>query len=272
MKRLSTRVGFTFSIGLFAVLSLARAQSTEETNKPKSGPVEYSTLQHISSGDSSAVIAEKVAKLLPRSNQTAWMRLERTFFIHFGPNTFRGVEWGDGREDPSIFNPSELDADQWIRSIKDAGGRMVVLVCKHHDGFNLWPTRYSNHSVAASPWRGGKGSVVGDVAGAARKHGVELGVYLSPADLYQLRTNPTNPAGYYGNGSPRLRSVIPTDPASFKTDPSQGRMLSPALESFTYEVNDYNRYFLNVVLLFVFAFVFYLIVYLIMRRQQYESI
>jgi len=245
MKRLSTRVGFTFSIGLFAVLSLARAQSTEETNKPKSGPVEYSTLQHISSGDSSAVIAEKVAKLLPRSNQTAWMRLERTFFIHFGPNTFRGVEWGDGREDPSIFNPSELDADQWIRSIKDAGGRMVVLVCKHHDGFNLWPTRYSNHSVAASPWRGGKGSVVGDVAGAARKHGVELGVYLSPADLYQLRTNPTNPAGYYGNGSPRLRSVIPTDPASFKTDPSQGRMLSPALESFTYEVNDYNRYFLN---------------------------
>jgi len=224
---------------------MARAQSTEGTNKPKSGPVEYSTLQHISSGDSSAVIAEKVAKLLPRSNQTAWMRLERTFFIHFGPNTFRGVEWGDGREDPSIFNPSELDADQWIRSIKDAGGRMVVLVCKHHDGFNLWPTRYSNHSVAASQWRGGKGSVVGDVAGAARKHGVELGVYLSPADLYQLRTNPTNPAGYYGNGSPRLRSVIPTDPASFKTDPSKGRKVSPGLESFTYEVNDYNRYFLN---------------------------
>jgi alpha-L-fucosidase len=241
----ATQVGITCSIGLFAILSLARGQSPAKANEAAPVPIEYSTLQHISSDDSSAVIAEKAAKVLPRPNQTAWMRLERTFFIHFGPNTFRGVEWGNGREDPSIFNPSELDADQWVRAIKDAGGRMVVLVCKHHDGFNLWPTRYSNHSVAASPWRGGKGSVVHDVADAARKYGVELGVYLSPADLYQLRTNPTNPAGYYGNGSQKLRSVIPTDPASFKTDPSKGRKPAPGFGSFKYEVNDYNRYFLN---------------------------
>jgi len=173
------------------------------------------------------------------------MRLERTFFIHFGPNTFRGVEWGTGHEDPSVFNPTELDADQWVRAIKESGGKMVVLVCKHHDGFNLWPTRYSNHSVVASPWRAGKGSVVREVADAARKYGVELGVYLSPADLYQLRTNPTNPNGYYGNESAKLQSVIPTDPASFKINPSKGRRPAPGFKSLTYQVDDYNRYFLN---------------------------
>ena len=122
---------------------------------------------------------------------------------------------------------------------------MVVLVCKHHDGFNLWPTRYSSHSVAASPWRGGKGNEVREVANAARKYGVEMGVYVSPADLYQLRTNPTNPQGYYGDNSEKLRSVIPTDPASFKTNPSNGRTPAPGFKSFTYQVDDYNRYFLN---------------------------
>ena len=245
MKALSMRTGFTISTGLFLILPLLYGQSPASGHEPAPVAIEYSTIQHISSNDSSAVIAEKAAKVLPRSNQTAWMRLERTFFIHFGPNTFRGVEWGTGREDPSVFNPTELDADQWVRSIKDAGGKMVVLVCKHHDGFNLWPTRYSNHSVAASPWRGGNGNVVREVANAARKYGVELGVYVSPADLYQLRTNPTNPNGYYGNESGKLRSAIPTDPASFKTNPSIGRKPAPGFKSFTYKVDDYNRYFLN---------------------------
>jgi alpha-L-fucosidase len=245
MKTLGAKSGIALSIGFLVVLTVARGQSPANANGAEPVPIEYSTIQYISSNDSSAVIAEKAAKVLPRPNQTAWMRLERTFFVHYGPNTFRGVEWGNGREDPSIFNPTELDADQWVRAIKESGGKMVVLVCKHHDGFNLWPTRYSNHSVAASPWRGGKGNVVRDVADAARKYGVELGVYLSPADLYQLRTNPTNPNGYYGDGSEKLRSVIPTDPASFKTDPSLGRKPAPGFKSFTYQVDDYNRYFLN---------------------------
>ena len=173
------------------------------------------------------------------------MRYERTFFLHFGPNTFRGVEWGNGREDPSIFNPTDLNAEQWIRAVKDAGGKEIILVCKHHDGFVLWPTRYTNHSVAASPWRGGKGNEVREVAEAARKYGVKLGVYLSPADLYQLRTNPTNPNGYYGDGSEKLWSAIPTDPASFKTDPSKGRSPAQGFKSYTYEVDNYNRYFMN---------------------------
>jgi alpha-L-fucosidase len=245
MRTFRTKAGITFSIGLFMIFSPARGQSLVNANEPGPVPIEYSTVQHISSSDSSAAIAEKAAKVLPQSNQTDWMRLERTFFIHFGPNTFRGVEWGNGREDPSVFNPTELDADQWVRAVKEGGGKMVILVCKHHDGFSLWPTRYSNHSVAASPWRGGKGNLVREVADAARKYGVELGVYLSPADLYQLRTNPTNPNGYYGNESEKLRSAIPTDPASFKTNPSNGREPAPGFKTFTYQVDDYNRYFLN---------------------------
>jgi alpha-L-fucosidase len=208
-------------------------------------PIPYAYEQVIAEGDSPAVIAEKAAKVLPRPNQSAWMRLERTFFLHFGVNTFNEVEWGTGREDPSTFNPTALDATQWVSSVKQLDGKMLVLVAKHHDGFSMWPTRYTAHSSAASPWRGGKGDLVREVSDAARAGGVKLGIYLSPADLYQLRTNPKNPAGYYGNGSPKLKSTIPTDPASFKSDPAKGRAPTPGFKSFSYEVDDYNRYFLN---------------------------
>jgi alpha-L-fucosidase len=240
------RIGRLATLGLLACLTVAHAQSkSPEGRADSSNPVPYSTIQHITASDSPAVIVEKAAKVLPRPNQTAWMRLERNFFIHFGPNTFRGVEWGTGREDPSVFNPTALNADQWLRAVRDGGGKMVILVCKHHDGFALWPTRYTHHSVAASPWLGGKGNVVRDVANAAHKYGIRLGVYLSPADLYQLRTNPTNPHGYYGDGSPKVRSVIPTDPATFTTDPGKGRNPENGFGRFSYTVDDYNRYFLN---------------------------
>lgn len=208
-------------------------------------PIPYAHEHIIESGDSEAVIVEKAAKVLPRPNQSAWMRLERTFFLHFGVNTFNEVEWGSGKEDPAIFNPTALDARQWLRAVKQLDGKLLVLVAKHHDGFSMWPTRYSGHSAAASPWRGGQGDLVREVADAARAGGVKLGIYLSPADLYQLKTNPKNPAGYYGNGSPKRRSTIPTDPAHFKSDPSKGRAPTPGFKSLSYEVNDYNRYFLN---------------------------
>ena len=208
-------------------------------------PIPYATLQVISNGDSDAVIAEKAAKVLPRANQSDWMRLEWTFFLHFGPNAFHDVEWGSGREEPSLFNPTAFDADQWVSAMAGAGGKMIVLVCKHHDGLCQWQTRYTSHSVASSPWLDGKGSVVKAVADAARKQGLKLGVYLSPADLYQLRTNPKNPDGYYGDGSSNMLSVIPTDPASFKTNPALGRTPTPGFTNYTYVVDDYNRYFLN---------------------------
>ena len=229
--------------GFASVLLLACGQALADENS--AAPIPYATEQVINDGDSDAVIAEKAAKVLPRANQTDWMRLERTFFLHFGVNTFNGVEWGSGREDPSIFNPTELDANQWLDAMQNFGGKMIVLVCKHHDGFCYWPTRYTPHSVAASPWRGGKGDEVREVANAARVHGIKLSVYLSPADLYQLRTNPKNPTGYYGNGSSNVLSVIPTDPASFKSNPDVGRTPAEGLTNYTYVVDDYNRYFLN---------------------------
>jgi alpha-L-fucosidase len=187
-----------------ALAGLASVQTSACSRQ--SARIEYSTSHVISAEDSAEVAAEKAAKVLPRSHQSAWMRLERTFFIHFGPNTFRGVEWGDGREDPSLFDPTALDAEQWIRAMKGAGGRLAILVSKHHDGFCMWPTRYADHSVVASPWLGGKGDVVRSAAEAARAHGLELGIYLSPADLYQLRTNPRNPGGY-GAAAMAVRGV-----------------------------------------------------------------
>ncbi len=232
------------AIGLCAV-ALAQQAGTGAANPPGFAPVSYAAVQVIGPDDSPEVIAEKAAKVLPRANQTDWMRLERTFFVHFGPNAFHGVEWGTGREDPSLFNPTALDANQWVTAVKEGGGKMVIPVVKHHDGLCLWQTRYTEHSVAASPWLNGKGDVFRAVSDAAHAQGIKLGVYLSPADLYQLRTNPKNPGGYYGDGSAKISSVIPTEPASFKSDPSKGRTPPAGFKSFTYGVDDYNRYFLN---------------------------
>ncbi|MCB1130566.1 MAG: alpha-L-fucosidase, partial [Verrucomicrobiae bacterium] len=208
-------------------------------------PIEYDTVQHLLPDDSDERIIEKAAKLLPRPNQVTWQRLETTFFIHFGPNTFTGREWGTGTESPSVFNPTALDAGQWVREIDQAGGKMLMLVVKHHDGFCLWPSRYTNHDVASSPWLGGNGDLVRAVADECAARGIAFGVYLSPADLYQIESAPGFGSGLYGNGSASVPSVVPTDPASFGSAPATARTPPEGRPSLEYSVDDYNRYFLN---------------------------
>ena len=149
-------------------------------------------------------------QVVPHSRQMKWFEDEFFGFVHFGPNTYTGREWGTGFEDAALFNPGNLDTDQWCELMKAAGIRRVVMVVKHHDGYCLWQTRYTAHSVASSPWRDGKGDVLRDLV--------------------------RSPDGLYGNGSEFTQRVIPRQVT--------GRPFSNQ-QTFTYQVDDYNEYFLN---------------------------
>jgi len=137
---------------------------------------------------------------VPSPSQLLWQHDELALFVHFGVNTFTSREWGDGREDPSIFAPAALDTRQWVRAARTAGFRAMILTAKHHDGFCLWPTRTTTHSVARSPWRDGEGDLVREFTDACRAEGLRAGLYCSPWD----RNAPS-----YGD-SPRYDDVYST--------------------------------------------------------------
>ena len=186
----------------------------------------------INEDDTKDSIVLKAAHVVPTPNQYEALKNEFIAFIHFGPNTFTRMEWGNGMEDPKIFNLENLDTDQWCKAMKSAGMKMVIITVKHHDGFVLWQSRYTNHGIMSSPYKEGQGDVLKELSASCQKFGIKLGVYLSPADLYQIE----NPEGLYGNLSKYTDRTIPR--------PIEGR---PFLNktTFTFKVDDYNEYFLN---------------------------
>jgi alpha-L-fucosidase len=169
---------------------------------------------------------------VPTPNQLSALKNEFIAFIHIGPNTFTRMEWGNGKEDPKIFDLKELHTDQWCQAMKSAGMKMVIITVKHHDGFVLWQSRYTKHGIMSTDFENGKGDILKNLSASCKKYGLKLGIYLSPADLYQIE----NPEGLYGNLSKVTTRTIPREVA--------GRPFANQTK-FKFNVDDYNEYFLN---------------------------
>ena len=215
-----------FSLLLVGALSLLSCNS-----EPRSSISPQSTIK-IEKGESRESILEKAAHVVPSANQLSALDNEFIAFIHFGPNTFTRKEWGNGMEDPAVFDLQTLDTDQWCQAMKAAGMKMVIFTAKHHDGFVLWQSRYTNHGVISSGYKNGKGDVLKELSESCKKYDLKLGIYLSPADLYQIES----PDGLYGNLSNYTKRTIPRE--------VEGRPFDNKT-TFEFEVDDYNEYFLN---------------------------
>lgn len=186
----------------------------------------------VSTGDCAANVLAKSALVRPTLPQLEWQEARQTAFVHFGINTFYNQEWGNGTEDPARFNPTDFNADSWVKTLRDNGFRYTVLTVKHHDGFMSYPSRYTPYTVASSPWKGGKGDVVKEFTDAAHKYGMKVGLYMSPADSNQ------EVSGVFGNGSAKQERTIPT---LVTNDDRAGK----DLPTFKYQATDYGAFFLN---------------------------
>ncbi|WP_247716554.1 alpha-L-fucosidase [Sinomicrobium weinanense] len=194
--------------------------------------IKYRNTIAVNPGDSKELIVEKAAHVIPTARQLSALKNEFIAFIHFGPNTFTRMEWGNGKEDPKVFDLKELHTDQWCKAMKAAGMKMVILTVKHHDGFVLWQSRYTKHGIMSTGFQNGRGDILKELSASCKKYGLKLGIYLSPADLYQIE----NADGLYGNLSTYTKRTIPRE--------VPGRPFANKTK-FEFLVDDYNEYFLN---------------------------
>jgi len=210
--------------GILALTSV-RVQAQEDN-------IVFQNTIKVEANDSNEQIMAKAVHVIPTQNQLEALQNEFIAFTHFGPNTFTRLEWGTGTEDPKVFDLRELHTDQWCEALQAAGIRLVVLTVKHHDGFCLWQSRYTQHGIMSTNFREGKGDILKELSESCRKYGIKLGIYLSPADLFQMES----PDGVYGNGSAYTERTIPRE--------VPGRPFKSKIK-FHFVVDDYNEYYLN---------------------------